>query len=64
MGLDSPNIHKVIHWKLPNDVEKYVQETGRSGHDGECTIAVLYYGKSDGCSDKLSAEWNITLKAV
>ena len=56
MGLDSPNIRKVIHWKSPNDVEEYVQETGRSGRDGECTIAVLYYGKSDGYSDKLSAE--------
>ena len=33
-----------------------MQETGRSGRDGECTIAVLYYGKSDGYSDKLSAE--------
>ena len=56
MGLDSPNIHKMIHWKPPNDVEEYVQETGISGRDGECTIAVLYYGKSDGYSDKLSAE--------
>ena len=54
--LDSPNIRKVIYWKPPNDVEEYVQETGRSGRDGECTIAVLYYGKSDGYSDKLSAE--------
>ena len=30
MGLDSPNIHFVIHWKSPNDIEDYVQESGRS----------------------------------
>ena len=51
MGLDSPTIRMVIHWKPPNDVEEYVQETGRSGRDEERTIAVLYYGKSNGSSD-------------
>ena len=34
MGLDSRN--KVIHWKSPNDIEGYVQESGRGGRDGEC----------------------------
>ena len=43
MGLDSPNVRRIIHWSAPNDLEMYVQESGR---DGEDTVAILY------CSDK------------
>ena len=31
MGLDCPNVHRVIHWIPPEDVETYMQETGRAG---------------------------------
>ena len=34
MGLDFPNIRRVVHWGSPPDVEAYVQETGRAGRDG------------------------------
>lgn len=47
MGIDVPNIHTVIHWGPPNDVESYVQETGRGGRDGKATNATLYYNKRD-----------------
>ena len=56
MGLDSPNIQQVIHWKPPSDVEEYVQESGRNRCDGDPTVAVMYCGKSDGSGDKLSPE--------
>ena len=59
MGLNSPNIRKVIHWKPPNDIEKYVQESRRSGHDGEPVVAVLYYGKWDESSAQLSGEMEV-----
>lgn len=47
MGLDSPDIRKVIHWGPPTDAELYVQETGRAGRDGLCSKAVLYYNHHD-----------------
>ena len=33
MGLDCPNIRRVIHWGPSGDIESYLQETGRAGHD-------------------------------
>ncbi len=38
-------MRRVIHWGVPNDVESYLQETGRAGRDGE--QAILYYGGRD-----------------
>ena len=47
MGLDSPNIRKVIHWGPPTDVELYVQETGRAGRDKQKAYAILYFHNKD-----------------
>ena len=44
MGVDCPNIRRIIHWGLPTTLEEYVQETGRSGRDGENAVAILYRG--------------------
>ena len=43
MGLDSPDIRRIIHWGAPADIESYIQETGRAGRDGEQSLAKLYY---------------------
>ena len=42
MGL--PDIRRVYHWGLPSNLEEYVQETGRAGHDGELAKAILFQG--------------------
>ena len=36
--------------------EGYVQESGRSGHNGEPAVVVLYYGKKDEFSAQLSGK--------
>jgi len=31
MGIDIPDIHLIIHWGPPTDIEQYVQEIGHTG---------------------------------
>ena len=45
MGLDCPNVRKIIHIEAPEDVESYLQQTGRAGRDGWSCLAILYHGK-------------------
>ena len=47
IGLDSPCVQQVIHWGPSSQLENYVQETGRSGHDGELSVAMPFFAKSD-----------------
>ena len=43
VGLDSPNIHNVIHWGSPGDLEMYMylQHTGRG--DVMVSTLLLYF---------------------
>ena len=45
MGVDCKDSRRVIHWGVPSNVEQYVQDTGRSGHDGLQAEVVLQRGK-------------------
>lgn len=45
LGVDCPDIRRIIHWGLPTTIEDYVQETGRAGRDGGIAEAILYQGK-------------------
>lgn len=42
MGVDSPNVHRVIHWGPPNSTARYVQEVGQYGRDRKQSTAMLY----------------------
>lgn len=43
MGVNIPDIRRVIHHGVPGDMEQSVQEIGRGGHNGSQATAVLMY---------------------
>ena len=45
LGVNCPNIQRIIHWGAPNDIETYIQEVGRAGRDYLPSIAILISGK-------------------
>lgn len=47
MGVDKPDIRRVIHFDLPDSIENYLQEIGRSGRDGHPSDAILLYQEND-----------------
>lgn len=44
MGID---VHRIIHWGPPSDIESYIQETGIAGRDGITALAQLLYSKQE-----------------
>lgn len=47
MGIDKPNVCFVIHADIPESLDAYYQEIGRSGRNGKPASAVLHYRSED-----------------
>ncbi|BAY19881.1 ATP-dependent DNA helicase RecQ (plasmid) [Anabaenopsis circularis NIES-21] len=47
MGIDIPNIRVVIHFMIPESIEQYYQEIGRSGRDKNGAISYMLYSNKN-----------------
>ncbi len=47
MGIDCPKVRQIIHWGISDDIEMYVQESGRAGRDGSLSYCLALHGGRD-----------------
>ncbi|CAE8633505.1 unnamed protein product [Polarella glacialis] len=47
MGIDKPDIRKIIHYGIPKCMEDYHQQIGRAGRDGLPSSCVILFNNSD-----------------
>ena len=47
MGINRPDVRKVIHYHLPGSLEAYYQEAGRAGRDNNAAQCVLLFSYAD-----------------
>ncbi|MGY3724044.1 ATP-dependent DNA helicase RecQ [Granulicatella balaenopterae] len=47
MGINKKDIHTIIHYHVPANLEDYVQQIGRAGRNGENADVILLYDERD-----------------
>ena len=47
MGIHCPDVRLSFHWGVPEDIEMYIQQSGRVGRDGLLSYALVVHGSGD-----------------
>jgi ATP-dependent DNA helicase RecQ len=47
LGIDKPDIRYIVHYQAPASLERYLQEAGRAGRDGQAARCILLFDESD-----------------
>jgi ATP-dependent DNA helicase RecQ len=47
LGIDKPDIRRIVHYQLPAGLDTYYQESGRAGRDGERAECTLLFVAGD-----------------
>ena len=64
MGISLSDVNTVIHYKAPQSIEGYFQESGRRGRSGDPARSVVYWKLIDCCVKKLLSTRDQEIAAI